>query len=493
MTNLIPDASYLSKKYDVNIDDDGNNTLSPEKQQQIIDEEYIASRSKVEQELSGRIENLVTALDSKNRELEKFAVLIESSSIVPGVDVEKYSKIIDGDEKFPDPRDHKIVSLAKKCRNLSNTLQKERRDRINAQKAKLDVEHMYERLQDKMENQTNSISNTRRNNNSNSIKNSNNSNENENYEIEVQTLRKNMATLQKQNDSLRHQQGLLQDNMKKMKRMVAKEVGDDTIIDKTLSNVDSGWRGRAQQIVMLKSKVKTLENELKNVRDKERDAFDVGESKGIDGDDWTMGGNSSTISNYIGGGSMNRNERKLDVDDMAVGSINNMVQERTKAVESIVAQNNELSTQNSQLRHKNKAQAARVKVLEREMNDFRDNVKGMVEKADEDHQLIDLLRQEIARLREKLRKSQQQQQSNMTSSPTRGGGGGPGTIIHKNANSLTNSYNFQNTDANSTMSLADERSLKRIIEQHSQQIKLQEDIIRQLRAEKSELARQQGY
>ena len=35
------------------------------------------------------------------------------------MDVEKYSKIIDGDEKFPDPRDHKIVSLAKKCRNLS--------------------------------------------------------------------------------------------------------------------------------------------------------------------------------------------------------------------------------------------------------------------------------------------------------------------------------------------------------------------------------------
>ena len=125
------------------------------------------------------------------------------------------------------------------------------------------------------------------------------------------------------------------------------------------------------------------------------------------------------------------------------------------------------------------------------MNDFRENVKGMVEKADEDHQLIDLLRQEIARLREKLRKVQQQQTTNMTQSPPRGGGGG--AIIHKNANSLTNSYNFQNTDANSTMSLNDERSLKRIIEQHSQQIRIQEDIIKQLRAEKSELARHQGY
>ena len=490
MTDLIPDASYLSKKYDVNIDDDGNNT--PEKQQQqLIDEEYIASRSKVEQELSGRIENLVTALDSKNRELEKFAVLIESASIVPGVDVEKYSKIIDGDEKFPDPRDHKIVSLAKKCRNLSNSLQKERRDRINAQKSKLDVEHLYERLQDRMENQANSISNTRRNNNSNIIKNSNNSNENENEnnEIEIQNLRKNMTILQKQNDSLRHQQGLLQDTIKKMKRMVAKEVGDDTIIDKALSNVDTGWRGRAQQIVMLKSKVKTLENELKSVKEREQNGNDGNESKGVDSDDWTMG--SSTTSTYIGNNNSSRNERKLDVDDKAVDSIQNMATERAKAVESIVAQNNELSTLNSQLKHKNKSQAARVKVLEREMNDFRENVKGMVEKADEDHQLIDLLRQEIARLREKLRKVQQQQTTNMTQSPPRGGGGG--AIIHKNANSLTNSYNFQNTDANSTMSLNDERSLKRIIEQHSQQIRIQEDIIKQLRAEKSELARHQGY
>ena len=81
MTDLIPDASYLSKKYDVNIDDDGNNT--PEKQQQqLIDEEYIASRSKVEQELSGRIENLVTALDSKNRELEIFVIFTFTSFFV---------------------------------------------------------------------------------------------------------------------------------------------------------------------------------------------------------------------------------------------------------------------------------------------------------------------------------------------------------------------------------------------------------------------------
>ena len=50
-----------------------------------------------------------------------------------------------------------------------------------------------------------------------------------------------------------------QDEAKKLERSLAKELGDGTEVESVQTE---GWRGRAQQIIMLKTKVKRLEASL---------------------------------------------------------------------------------------------------------------------------------------------------------------------------------------------------------------------------------------
>ena len=121
MTGAIPDASYLGEKYDVVVE--GVND-SPQKDE--VSMEVRMAEIAQNQEFARRTEKLVAALDEKNRELEKLAVVVESITPLPGMDPEKYLLLASGDEDAPDFRDGKIVALAKKTRKLTEALRKEK-------------------------------------------------------------------------------------------------------------------------------------------------------------------------------------------------------------------------------------------------------------------------------------------------------------------------------------------------------------------------------
>lgn len=121
VADVIPDAKFLSEKYDVVVEGVNDSPVKDEKSQ----EERLVEISR-NQEFARRTEKLVAALDEKNRELEKLAVVVESITPLPGMDPEKYFILAAGGEEAPDFRDGKIVALAKKTRKLTEALRKEK-------------------------------------------------------------------------------------------------------------------------------------------------------------------------------------------------------------------------------------------------------------------------------------------------------------------------------------------------------------------------------
>ena len=103
---------------------------------------------------------------------------------------------------------------------------------------------------------------------------------------ELADLRKSLKLANNQIEETRRKYLQSQEEQKKMKAILAKEIGDGTLINACVCflfanpcsillttnlpvgvSMDhamngDGWRGRSQQIVMLKSKVKRLENAL---------------------------------------------------------------------------------------------------------------------------------------------------------------------------------------------------------------------------------------
>lgn len=54
----------------------------------------------------------------------------------------------------------------------------------------------------------------------------------------------------------------MQNELHKLQRVLAKEVGENVSLDKILEE-GSGWRGRAQKIALLKANVRDLKAELR--------------------------------------------------------------------------------------------------------------------------------------------------------------------------------------------------------------------------------------
>ena len=439
----LPDAEFLSSKYNISIEDDG----SPKKERSPSKEQMLNEVAK-NQEFAQRTERLIAALDQKNKELEKYAVLVESTSIVPGMDLEKYQALIASDEDAPDPRDHKIISLAKKVRNLSDNLRREKNAKSNSDRKNIELERKCNLLETQIDdiNTMNNKNKLSKNNNTNSNNNNNNNNNDDNSMKEnSKSLKREINILQKQNEDFRSNQYTLQEEIKKMKRLISKEVGDGDIMNEAL-NIDSGWRGRAQHIVMLKSKVRKLENEL--LQYKNGDNI-------INNNDITTNNNKSSRMNKI--------LSNPTVDMKAESSIANMTAERTRAVESVMMENSKMEGIINNLEKKGVAQQARVKVLEKEVTEQRNSLSTMVDKADSDHQLIQALRDEIKRLQITNRKKE-------------------GIIqeTKKSVNSRT--INAQGKDVKDN---TDINALKRLITQQNEQLDMQEGMIKELRSSKN--------
>jgi hypothetical protein len=147
--NDMPSPNALAAKYNVdNSESDDDNDETENQMNTSINNEIDFSSNL---EMAKRLELYVRKVDEKNREIEKLCTLMESMSVPPGVDPSTYLDIYDGKSEHVDFRDSKIVSLAKKSRNLTVALNKEKGINASNKKRIDDLMDENERLKREIE------------------------------------------------------------------------------------------------------------------------------------------------------------------------------------------------------------------------------------------------------------------------------------------------------------------------------------------------------
>lgn len=94
--NDLPDAKKLEDQYGLehekDVIDEGGAGSS-------YDHNTLVSEMKESHMENARVDKLVTKLDSKNKEIERLCVLLETVEMVPGADPSKYLDVINGNDE----------------------------------------------------------------------------------------------------------------------------------------------------------------------------------------------------------------------------------------------------------------------------------------------------------------------------------------------------------------------------------------------------------
>ena len=242
----IPDPSELAKRYGVSDDENDNSDeederLSKEKKQQTSDCKPAVENNETNIELLAKVKQHTGKLNEKNKEIDKLCCLLEAMEPVPGgVDPEKFLKMFEAaknegkDEIGVDYRDQKIVQLAKKVRKYSLALNKERAANTTSKQTIEELTGKVERLTKELDLISSPAARAA------AIRNVRQEIKQNNEETDISELRKEMSSLQKQNEEIRRKYMLVQDDNKKLTRALAKEVGEGVTVNQVM-HLLFGW------------------------------------------------------------------------------------------------------------------------------------------------------------------------------------------------------------------------------------------------------------
>jgi predicted RNase H-like nuclease (RuvC/YqgF family) len=221
------ESKYFTATIDVDLSVDRNITTSEPK-----------SPSKVQLENT----TLKRDIDEKKREIERLNTVIECMSPVPGYDYDKVRRmVVKGDDTDMDHRDSKIVSLAKKSRNLTVQVNKLMAENDNLQQSIRDLNIICNQLRGE-------VALSRANG---GVDTSPSISENTSKEL---------AIANKSVEELRRKYIQVKEEAKNYRNALIREIGEGVTLEQALDG--GNWRGRAQTIVMLKSKIRRLELQI---------------------------------------------------------------------------------------------------------------------------------------------------------------------------------------------------------------------------------------
>ena len=394
-----PNPEDLSHKYGIR--SDANYLMASEYS--------IQNNIKDGSDLIDKTEVLIRKLAKKDQEIEKLCVLLETLEPIPGICAESMRKIIDNSaEEGADFRDSKIVSLAKKNRNLTVMLNKER---ASADSRGLIIQRLTDRVQ-QLEKGCAGVPKK----------------VNTDPQEDPLLLRRELVAANKAVEEYRRKLFQSSEENKKLTRALSNELGENVTIEQA---VEGTWRGRAQQIIMLKAKMKKMTTAI---------------------DD-----NTSIATQSIAASSSRT--RRVDVDSMAQEELAEMSQERKHAIEFIIEEKEALLKGSQQLEEKINAQKARIRNLEADASRQKQQIKVVLDVKDGDDELIDALQQEIQRFKVQAK--------------SKGPAGGAGAKA---------SHISQISDADMDAITVDLARLRRLCKSQADQLSTQDDVIRGLRS-----------
>lgn len=173
------------------------------------------------------------------------------------------------------------------------------------------------------------------------------------------------GAINKKYEELRAKNAKLLNDLKRTQRALLREVGDDVALEEIVENASgtSGKRGRAQQIVMLRAKMKKLEQELSRV------------AAPMDGSPTAAG--------------------SLDADDRAQKDLVGLQVHRQKQIDKLSQELEDVQNKLHQTTKRYDAIKSRAQILEKEKHESKSKLQVLVDKSKNDDALIDALQRQL--------------------------------------------------------------------------------------------------
>ncbi|XP_077645939.1 coiled-coil domain-containing protein 13 [Lonchura striata] len=204
---------------------------------------------------------------------------------------------------------------------------------------------------------------------------------------EVKALQEKLSTANVKVTEYRNQLQNLKQELKLTQKILAKEVGEDVNIQNLMAN-SGNWRGRAQQILLLQTKVQELEHKLSHQKIR------------------------ASLLEVDEGLLAFPDPRKLSVQEKNLLKIRSLEKEKKESLEKLSEQHNTLQKNHEELKKKLDASKARNQILCAEVKTLKGQIGTLLEKGKHDDELIDALLSQQKQMQEILKGLSQKEDGN---------------------------------------------------------------------------------